>query len=506
MTLARSVGRRVSQRRTLVRLPERRCDPLLASSAGEGGREGALRVAFVGSGNWGSAAAWIAAQNCLRHDTFNDTIRMFVHEETVEGAGRPELREAWKVVEPHLVDGRMDTTALQLAAAEVGVAISKTEAEVAIGEMDQDESGWVSQQEFFEWWDDSGKSNIGRLLSSVINRQRENIKYLPGIKLGDNVRAIGNLESVVVDADLLVFVTPHQFIIETCRSLRGLVKPDAKAISLIKGMEITPDGFNLISNVIKRELGLGCSVLMGANIAAEVAEGKFSEATIGAHDASHAAVFRKLFHTNSFNITSCADVAAVEMCGTLKNVVALGAGFVDGLGYGNNAKAAIMRVGFAEMRRLILRCYPETHEATFMESCGVADLITSCYGGRNRLAGEAFVHGGGRKSFGDIEDELLGGQKLQGALTSHEVGVLVAKWEEEKDFPLFTTIQRICEGEIPPSAIVRYAELPRGLLPSVDASGGRGGRRGAGGESEDTRRFTADHPVAKKVLPPDFKL
>ena len=74
---ARSVCRRKPRRRTFVRLPERRCDPLLASSAGEGGREGALRVSFVGSGNWGSAAAWIAAQNCLRHDTFNDTIRMF---------------------------------------------------------------------------------------------------------------------------------------------------------------------------------------------------------------------------------------------------------------------------------------------------------------------------------------------------------------------------------------------------------------------------------------------
>ena len=90
---------------------------------------GGLRVAFIGSGNWGTAAAWIAAQNCLRHNTFHDTIRMFVHEETVEGAGRPELMEAWKVVQPHLVDGEMDTTALQLAAAEVGVAISRAEAE-----------------------------------------------------------------------------------------------------------------------------------------------------------------------------------------------------------------------------------------------------------------------------------------------------------------------------------------------------------------------------------------
>ena len=75
----------------------------------------------------------------------------------------------------------------------------------------------------------------------------------------------------------------------------------------------------------------------------------------------------------SFNVVANKDVAAVEMCGTLKNVVALGAGFVDGLAYGNNAKAAIMRVGFAEMRRLIKRAYPDTHDDTFMQVGAVTD-------------------------------------------------------------------------------------------------------------------------------------
>lgn len=203
---------------------------------------------------------------------------------------------------------------------------------------------------------------------------------------------------------------------------------------------------------------------MGANIASEVAEGKFSEATIGAVDDGHADVFTKLFHTDTFHVKATNDVPAVELCGTLKNVVALGAGFVDGLGAGNNTKAAIMRVGIKEMARLIDRAFPP-HDAgqrasIFLESCGVADVITSCYGGRNRQCAEAFVQGGGRRTFEDIEAELLGGQKLQGVLTSFEVQHLLRVWECEDDFPLFTTINRICEGEIPPSAIVRYIDMP----------------------------------------------
>ncbi len=98
------------------------------------------------------------------------------------------MNEAWKVVAKHISDDRgLDNVGIQLLAAEVGVALSRAEAKAAIREMDLNDDSRVTYDEFIAWWNSSGKSNVGRLLSSVINREHENKQYLPGVKLGSNV-------------------------------------------------------------------------------------------------------------------------------------------------------------------------------------------------------------------------------------------------------------------------------------------------------------------------------
>ena len=114
------------------------------------------------------------------------------------------------------------------------------------------------------------------------------------------------------------------------------------------------------------------------------------------------------------------DPNIVEICGALKNIVACAAGFCDGLKMGDNTKAAIIRLGLQEMIQYGDIFYPGGNHATYFESCGVADLITTCYGGRNRKVSQAFVER--KKSIAELEGEMLNGQKLQGPETAAEVG------------------------------------------------------------------------------------
>ncbi|KAH9791096.1 glycerol-3-phosphate dehydrogenase (NAD(+)) 1 [Citrus sinensis] len=301
----------------------------------------------------------------------------------------------------------------------------------------------------------------GEKLTDVINRTNENVKYLPGIKLGKNVVADPDLENAVKDANMLVFVTPHQFMEGICKRLVGKVNGDVEAISLIKGMEVKREGPCMISTLISEQLGVSCCVLMGANIAneASIAVEKFSEATVGYRDNREIAEkWVQLFSTPYFMVTAVQDVEGVELCGTLKNVVAIAAGFVDGLEMGNNTKAAIMRIGLREMRAFSKLLFSSVKDSTFFESCGVADLITTCLGGRNRKVAEAFAKNEGKRSFDDLEAEMLQGQKLQGVSTAREVYEVLSHRGWLELFPLFATVHEICVGHLPPSAIVEYSE------------------------------------------------
>uniref|UniRef100_A5B7F6 Glycerol-3-phosphate dehydrogenase [NAD(+)] n=1 Tax=Vitis vinifera TaxID=29760 RepID=A5B7F6_VITVI len=297
----------------------------------------------------------------------------------------------------------------------------------------------------------------GEKLSEVINQNNENVKYLPGIKLGKNVVADPDLEHAVKDATMLVFVTPHQFMEGICKRLVGKIRGDAEAISLIKGMEVKMEGPCMISTLITDLLGINCCVLMGANIANEIAVEKFSEATVGYRENRDIAErWVRLFSTPYFMVSAVQDVEGVELCGTLKNVVAIAAGFVDGLEMGNNTKAAIMRIGLREMKAFSKLLFSSVRDSTFFESCGIADLITTCLGGRNRKVAEAFARNGGKRSFDELEAEMLQGQKLQGVSTAREVYEVLSHRGWLELFPLFTAVHEISTGRLPPSAIVEY--------------------------------------------------
>jgi len=286
----------------------------------------------------------------------------------------------------------------------------------------------------------------GKNLTDIINTEHENVKYLPGIKFTDNVIADPNLSHAVEGATLLIFVLPHQFLGRICPQMTAMAK-GCRAISLIKGIEFENGGPVLISNMIKEAMsGMDVSVLMGANVANEVAQDQFCESTVGYKSKSNGEVWQKLFDCPTFRIGTIDDVAGTELCGALKNVVALGAGFCDGLGMGGNTKAAIIRIGLKETAKFAKTFFSGVKDDTFMESCGLADLVTTCFGGRNRKCAEAFAKGEG--TWDEIEKALLNGQKLQGTITAKDVMTVLKEKKMEAEFPLFTRIYEIAyEGK-----------------------------------------------------------
>lgn len=327
-------------------------------------------------------------------------------------------------------------------------------------------------------------------LTEVINKFNENIKYLPGIALPKNLRANPSLEDAVKDSSIIVFNVPHQFIIRICDQLKGKILPYARGISCIKGVDVNEEGVNLFSETIGKTLGIYCGALSGANIANEVAKELWSETTIG-YDPPHLdskaptptqgspsastvdvvsfehkdtsgqfskvklqplpneyppidhALLKTLFHRPYFHVRVVSDVAGVALGGALKNIVAVAAGFVEGLGWGDNAKAAVMRVGLLEMVKFGNQFFGNSiNNQTFTEeSAGVADLITSCSGGRNFRCAKLSVER--NTPIEEIEKQELNGQKLQGTLTSHEVNRFLKKQGVEHEYPLFTAVQRM---------------------------------------------------------------
>ncbi|XP_076437484.1 glycerol-3-phosphate dehydrogenase [NAD(+)], cytoplasmic-like [Babylonia areolata] len=287
----------------------------------------------------------------------------------------------------------------------------------------------------------------GQKLTEIINTKHQNVKYLPNIDLPHNVIAVPDVKESAKDADFLIFVLPHQFVKGVCKQLKGTLKKGTVAVTLIKGFEVAEGGgILLISQVIRDMLDIPCAILMGANIANEVALENYCEATVGCKDVELGKILKTMFQTRYFRIVVVDDEETVEVCGALKNIVAVGAGFADGLGFGDNTKAAVIRLGLMEMVKFCEVFYPGSQQGTFLESCGVADLVTTCYGGRNRRVAEAFIRTG--KSIEELEAEMLNGQKLQGPPTAFEVNYMLKNKKMEERFPLFTAIHRICKGEV----------------------------------------------------------
>lgn len=225
-----------------------------------------------------------------------------------------------------------------------------------------------------------------------VRREHENPLYLPGIKLSPDLIWTADREEAVRDADLVVLAIPSKFIRSVYREFRGKIPPRCTVVSVSKGLD--PETHQRLTIAAAELLDhRPVAVLSGPSHAEEVARNMPTAVVVASADADQARSLQRVFTGPRFRVYTSEDVAGVELGGALKNVMALAVGASDGLGFGDNTRAALMTRGLAEMTRL--GCALGARPETFAGLSGMGDLIVTCTSrwSRNRSVGERLGRG-----------------------------------------------------------------------------------------------------------------
>lgn len=279
-----------------------------------------------------------------------------------------------------------------------------------------------------------------------VREERENRRYLPGVLLPEGLQFTHSPEEALEDASLVVIAVPTAWLRETLEGFRGLLPRGAPLVSLVKGIE--PRTLLRPSQVLREVFpGRPVAVISGPSHAEEVARRVPSSVVAAAASRDFTRRLQKAFGTPHFRVYSNPDPVGVELGGALKNVIAIAAGLVEGLGYGDNTKAALVTRGIVEMRRLAMRMGAKG--STFFGLAGIGDLITTSFSahGRNRSVGLGLASG---RSLQEVLDSMNG--VSEGVNTARSVVTLARRHRVE--MPICTEVHAILfEGKAPRDAL-----------------------------------------------------
>jgi len=220
----------------------------------------------------------------------------------------------------------------------------------------------------------------------MLNETREHTLKLPGVKLQDSILITTDLETAMKDKDVLVLAVPSPFTRSTSHMMQSFAADGQLIVNVAKGVEETT--LMTLSEIIEEEIPQArVAVLSGPSHAEEVGKGLPTTCVIGARDRETAEYLQEIFMSPVFRVYTSPDILGIELGAALKNVIALAAGVADGLGYGDNTKAALITRGIAEISRLGIAMGARAE--TFFGLSGIGDLIVTCASvhSRNRKAG-----------------------------------------------------------------------------------------------------------------------
>jgi glycerol-3-phosphate dehydrogenase (NAD(P)+) len=282
---------------------------------------------------------------------------------------------------------------------------------------------------------------------------RENLTYLPGFKLSDNLTATTDLKEAVTGQPMVVMVVPSHGYREVFHRLLPYLSDNTYVISAVKGIE--NDTQMTMDQVMEDELTemdsppvLHLGVLAGPSFAKEVAAGVPTAVTVAAKSKEEALFFQEFFNAPLFRVYASTDLIGVELSGALKNIIAIGAGICDGLGYGTNTRAALITRGLAEISRLGVKMGADP--LTFSGLGGLGDLVLTCTGdlSRNRTVGLKLGQG---KKLSTILDEM--NMVAEGVKTTKSAWNLARKMDVE--MPILEQVYQVIYNDKPCEEAVR---------------------------------------------------
>lgn len=274
-----------------------------------------------------------------------------------------------------------------------------------------------------------------------INTYHTNACYLKDFVLPNNVSAATDFAEAFDGADAAIFAVPSAFLRSVAHNCAEYVPEDLPVMCLSKGIEIGTG--LLMSDVIASEIGHPerIAALSGPNHAEEICHGALSASTIASESAEIGEFFKQLTLSQNFRVYLSTDMTGVELCGAMKNVIAIVCGIAAGLGLGDNALALIMTRGLAEISRLVHACGGEA--ITCMGLAGMGDLIVTCTSqhSRNRTFGEAFAKGETLEEY-----QARRHMVVEGAVAAKSVSELARA--KGVDVPLTFALEQLLYGDV----------------------------------------------------------